>query len=188
MLLVAAGCLAAAGLLFLSPSQEVKAQTKARGGKSLLGGPHGVVRSSKGFPIEGIMVQLISSQTSVRTTVYTDALGKYEFPKLESGEYVLRTPLPVEYRRYQKDAVAINGATPLEEIVLERVTDSEFLPPTPDILPQLTEAEWVANLPGTGQEKKSFVNSCGGSCHGFQMQFRSRFSEQDWRKMVRRMN
>ncbi len=34
-----------------------------------LGGPHGVVLSSKGFPIEGVMVQLISHKTSIRTTV-----------------------------------------------------------------------------------------------------------------------
>jgi hypothetical protein len=31
------------------------------------------------------MVQLISQKSAIRTTVYSDADGHYEFPKLESG-------------------------------------------------------------------------------------------------------
>ena len=152
-----------------------------------LGGPHGVVLSSKGFPIEGVMVQLISHKTSIRTTVYTNQLGKYEFPKLESGMYTLRTPRPLEFQRYLRDAVPINGANELEDIALERVSETEFLPPTPDILSQLSDAEWLYNLPGTGQEKKVFSNQCGPGCHSYQMQFRSRFDERSWRLILNRM-
>ena len=170
-------------LVFLSSSQGVKAQAR----KNLLGGPRGAVRSSQKFPLEGVMVQLISQKNSIRTTVYTNELGRYEFPKLDSGDYTLRVPRPLEFRRYQKDSVRIDGAAALEDIVLERVTDSEFLPPTPDILAQLTDAEWLSNLPGTGQEKKAFSNSCGSGCHSYQMPFRSRFDERSWRLIVHRM-
>ena len=183
-LMIAMGLVTALGWVFLAPSPRVQAQ----GNQKPLGGPSGVVQDARGFPLEGMMVQLISQKNSIRTTVYTNELGKYEFPRLESGDYTLRIPRPLEYRHYQVDSVRIDGATHLEDITLERTTNSEFLPPTPDLLPQLTEAEWLANLPGTGQEKKIFINSCGGSCHGFQNQFRARFSEQDWRKIVRRMN
>jgi streptogramin lyase len=175
--------IAAAGLVFLSASQGVKAQVR----KNLLGGPHGTVRSSQGFPLEGIMVQLISHKNSIRTTVYTNETGEYEFPKLENGEYTMRIPRPLEFRHYQKDTVPIQGATQLEDIVLERWADSEYLAPTADILPQLTDSEWVANLPGTGQEKKIFTTACGSGCHSFQMPFRNRFDEQGWRLIVNRM-
>lgn len=180
---------AALGWVLLTTSQDLKAQapTKGQSQAILRGGPRGAVRTSKGFPPEGIMVQLISQKTSIRTTVYTNGLGQYEFPKLDSGNYMLRVPRPLEYKRYQKDLVVVNGATPLEDIILDRVSDSEFLPPTPEILSQLTDAEWLYNLPGTGQEKKIFSNSCGGSCHSYQMQFRSKFDERSWRLIVHRM-
>ena len=176
--------IAAAGIALLSSSQRAWAEV----GRNLRGGPHGMVRSSQGNPLEGIMVQLISQKTSIRTTVYTNELGKYEFPKLETGDYTLRVPRPLEFRRYQKDSVRVDGAMALGEMVLERVTDAEFLPPTPDILPQLTEAEWLSNLPGTGQEKQTFTNQCGWGCHSGQNPFRSRFDEQSWRAIIHRMN
>src|SRR5689334_24882398 len=60
----------------------------------LLGGPKGVVKTSKGDPVEGMMVQLISQKNGVRTTVYTNDEGRYEFPKLETGAYTLRIARP----------------------------------------------------------------------------------------------
>ena len=128
-----------------SPEPE---QVSARGSRALRGGPAGVVKTTDERPVGGLMVQLISDQTSIRTTIYTDALGRYEFPVLESGSYTLRLARPLEFRRYQRDAVRIDGATPLADIIVERVADGDFLPPDPDILPQLTGAEWVANMPG----------------------------------------
>src|SRR5215472_13159358 len=45
----------------------------------LAGGPQGVVKSTKGELLEGIMVQLIAGKNAVRTTVYSNADGHYEF-------------------------------------------------------------------------------------------------------------
>jgi virginiamycin B lyase len=156
-------------------------------GPDLKGGPRGVVRSAAGFPIEGMLVQLISQKTSMRTTVYTNELGQYEFPKLEPGSYTLRTPRPLEFKRYLKESVRITGSDKFEDIVLDKVSNSEFLPPRPDIIAQLSDAEWLFNLDGTAQEKKIFANSCGTGCHTYQMQFRSRFDEKSWRLIVHRM-
>src|SRR5207253_4757282 len=132
----------------------------AAGNGHLVGGAQGLVKNASGYPVEGLMVQLISQATSIRTTVYTNPLGHYEFPVLETGNYVLRIPRPLEFRPYRKDSVRIEGATHLPDIVVERVTNSEYLPPTPDILPQLTGAEWLANIPGTEQEKDAVVTTC----------------------------
>ena len=159
----------------------------AQSGHPLLGGARGRVRSATGAHLEGMMVQLISHQTAIRTTVYSDQEGLYEFPKLEPGLYTLRIARPLEFRPYRRDSVQINEAPQLEDIVLERVSDSQFLPPTPEILGQLTDAEWLWNLPGTAQEKRVFSYTCGSGCHTYQWTFRARYDERSWRLIVDRM-
>ena len=67
----------------------------------------GVVKSRKGDLLEGMMVQLIAQKSAIRTTVYTDADGRYEFPKLDAGTYTLRIAQPREYHPYVKEAVEI---------------------------------------------------------------------------------
>src|SRR3989475_7592462 len=169
-------------LLFM-PTPAMKAQS----GHPMLGGARGVVRSSKGTLLEGIAMQLVSHKNAIRTTVYSDRDGKYEFPKLEAGWYTFRVARPLEYKPYQRDAVWIEGATSLDEIVLDRVTDSEFLPPTPEILAQFTDAEWLYNLPATVQEKKIFSDTCGSGCHNYQQSLRDRVDEKGWSLMLDRM-
>ena len=81
----------------------------AQTASKMLGGPKGVVKSSKGDLLEGMMVQLISQKTAIRTTVYSNAAGHYEFPKLEPGSYTLRIAQPREFSPYVKDKVEIAG-------------------------------------------------------------------------------
>src|SRR6185503_8870949 len=97
----------------------------------LLGGAKGVVKSDQGAPLEGIGVQLVSDRTAIRTTVYSNQDGRYEFPKLEPGTYTLRVALPREFQPYVKKPVQLNGgAVTFEDIKLTRVTKIELLPPT----------------------------------------------------------
>src|SRR5262252_6251299 len=110
-----------ASFLLLSPSAH--AQTAAQ----LLGGPHGVVKAANGNLLEGMMVQLIAQKSAIRTTVYSDADGRYAFPRLEPGAYTLRIAQPREFVPYKK-AVEIDGANELADITLERLTPSEVLP------------------------------------------------------------
>lgn len=154
---------------------------------AIRGGARGAVRASNGDPLEGIMVQLIAPRTAIRTTVYSNADGRYEFPLLEAGAYTLRIARPLEFKPYVKEAVAIDGATSLDAIVLQRVTDKEALPATPEIVQQLTGAEWMMNLPGTGEEKRTFSLTCGFGCHSYQQIFRTRYDEPSWRLIVQRM-
>src|ERR1700682_180802 len=99
---------------------------------SLLGGPNGMVKSAKGDLLEGIMVQLIAPNSAIRTTVYSNADGRYEFPRLAPGAYTLRLAQPREFHPYVKEAVAIGGPTPLDDITLTRVSSGELLPPSPE--------------------------------------------------------
>jgi virginiamycin B lyase len=158
----------------------------AQSPSKLLGGPNGLVRSAKGDLLEGIMVQLIAPKNAIRTTVYSNADGRYEFPKLQPGTYTLRIAQPREFHPYVKEKVAIDGATALDDITLTRVTGSEVLPPTPEIAAQMTGSEWLASLSGTGDEKKLLTTNCNW-CHSYQQIFRNRYDEDGWGKIVNRM-
>ena len=65
---------------------------------NLNGGPTGKVRSIDAVPLEGIMVQLIASDNNIRTTVYSNEAGEYEFPTLPTGKYTLRIARPLRSR------------------------------------------------------------------------------------------
>src|SRR5215467_16403536 len=95
---------------------------------NLRGGPKGIVHSARGDAHEGIMVQLIAPN-AVRTTVYSNQDGQFEFPKLPAGPYTLRVAKPLQFLPYQRDAVKIDGATALEDIVLEPRYATDYLPP-----------------------------------------------------------
>jgi mono/diheme cytochrome c family protein len=149
------------------------------------GGATGVVRIKSGDSPEGVGVQLIAP-SGVRTTVYTDAAGKFEFPRMQAGSYTLRIATPVPFKPYRRDSVAIEGATKLEEIALERVAESDNLPASPELESQLSGAEILWNLPGTAEEKATLQKNCSG-CHSWQQIFRSRYDEHGWSLIVDRM-
>src|SRR6516165_4271874 len=167
---------------FILLAQVAHAQTASQ----LLGGPHGVVKSANGELLEGIMVQLIAQKNAIRTTVYSNADGRYEFPRLEAGTYTLRIAQPREFHPFVKEGVTIDGATALPDITLARVTAGEVLPPTPEIAAQMTGSEWLASLSGTGDEKKLLTTNCNW-CHSYQQIFRNHYDEDGWGKIVNRM-
>jgi len=153
---------------------------------NLYGGPTGTVQESTGDSLEGIMVQLVWQETSIRTTVYSDEAGHYEFPRLPTGTYTLRIARPLAFKPYRRESIQINGANQLDEIILERVSDAELLPVTLNIDGQLTGAEWLMNLSGTNEVKRMFVKTCNW-CHAYQLVFRTRYDEDGWRKVIDRM-
>ncbi len=153
---------------------------------ALTGGPKGSVKNARGEPIEGIMVQLISDTTAIRTTVLSHDDGHYEFPKVPPGSYTLRVAKPLEFYPFSKAKIEIKGSDTLDDITLLRVTPGEFLPPFQEIAAQLTGSEWLQNLPGTGEEKKTLTVYCN-FCHEYQQIFRNRYDEAGWAKIIFRM-
>ena len=151
----------------------------------LSGGARGAVRIASGDSPEGVGVQLITPN-GVRTTVYTDEEGKYEFPKMQAGVYTLRIPTPLIFKPYRRESVEINGAPKLDDIVLERVSKTDDLPPRPEIESQMSSVELLWNLPATGDEKVRFQKNCSG-CHPWQQVFRNRYDERSWGLIVDRM-
>jgi streptogramin lyase len=159
---------------------------KAQSGNPLLGGPHGVVKSADGSPLEGMMVQLIAKTTAIRTTVFTDGEGHYEFPKLAAGVYILHIAQPREFFPYARDPVEITAADALSDIVLARITKADVLPPYPEIAAQMTGSEWLLSLSGSGAEKRLLTVNCNW-CHSYQQIFRNHYDERSWSKILYRM-
>ena len=155
----------------------------------LSGGAKGIVRTKDGEPVEGVAVQLVAPN-NVRTTIYTNEKGAFEFPTMQAGQYTLRLPTPREFQPFQRDAVRIEGSIRLDDIVVESVSLSaaETLPPTRAIESQLSGDELLWNLPGTAKEKDAFRKSCGSTgCHSYQQILRNRYDERSWRVLVQRM-
>jgi virginiamycin B lyase len=170
-------------ILFLMAQAEPALSQSAH---PLLGGPKGIVKSAKGDLLEGMMVQLIAQKNAIRTTVYSDADGRFEFPKLEAGTYTLRIAQPREFQPYVREQITINGANAIEDIVLSRITNGELLPHTPEIAAQMTGAEWLMSLSGTADEKKLLTTNCNW-CHSYQQIFRNKYDETSWGHIINRM-
>jgi streptogramin lyase/cytochrome c5 len=151
----------------------------------LNGGASGMVKLPSGDSPEGIGVQLIAPN-GIRTTVYTDEKGHFEFPKMQTGDYVLRVPTPLLFKPYVISSQHIDGATKLDDIVLERISDSDALPATPDVERQLSGAELLWNMPGTAEEKATLQKNCS-ACHSWNQIFRNRYDEHSWSLIVDRM-
>ena len=152
---------------------------------NLRGGPTGLVRADTG-PIEGIQVQLIAPN-AVRTTVTTNRDGRYEFPKLLPGAYTLRIARPLEFMPLERANVQVADGTKFDDILLQRRSNGDLLPPTEDVLAQLSGVELLWNLPGTGEEKKTFSRMCGEGCHGYDQIFRNHYDERSWQLILFRM-
>ena len=68
------GCLTTAAALTLVLSGTLAAQAPSAPAH-LRGGPKGVVKTTTGRPVAGMMVQLISDTNAIRTTAYTTESG-----------------------------------------------------------------------------------------------------------------
>lgn len=129
-------------------------------------------------------MQLVAPN-GVRTTVFTNEEGNYEFPKMQAGAYTLRIASPLEFKPFNQQ-VQIDGATKLDDLVLERVSNSDLLPPTQEIESQMSGAELLWNLGGTAEEKRA-VRGCASGCHSYGQILRNRYDERSWRVIVHRM-
>ena len=179
------GFLASISALMLA-AQFGSAQAAAPAADRFHGGPKGMVKAENGNPLEGIMVQLISDKSHIRTTVFSGADGRYEFPKLDSGSYTLRIPRPREFQPFDKEKTEIAATTQFDDIVLKRVTPLELLPPAREIEAQMTGTEWLTSLSGTGEEKRLLTLNCN-FCHSYQQIFRNHYDEAGWTNIVQRM-
>src|SRR5229473_2792602 len=106
--------------------------------------------------LEGVLVSAKKNGSTITVTVVSDKDGRYSFPaaRLEPGQYSLR----IRASGYEFDKVG-----PVEVAANKTATSDLTLHKTADLASQLTNAEWLASMPGTDAQKGQLLNCVG--CH-----------------------
>jgi uncharacterized surface anchored protein len=125
--------------------------------------------------LEGVLVSARKSGSTVTVTVVSDKDGQYSFPatRLEPGQYSLRIRA-VGYDLGHSDPVTVTA---------EKSTTADLaLRKTDDLAAQLTNAEWLASMPGTDAQKGQLLNCVG--CHTLARPLRSNYTADDFLTMI----
>ncbi len=140
----------------------------------------GVIRDSRGKPLNGVAVSARSTARTFTTSVYTDERGEYVFPQLAAGQYQLW-------------AQAVTFATERAELKLDgqrTVSRNLNLKPLANYEAQLTGVEWFDALPEDTANRKRLKQvlyvACTG-CHGLDVVLQNRFDEAGWRAILKAM-
>jgi streptogramin lyase len=125
--------------------------------------------------LEGVLVSARKNGSTVTTTVVSDKDGRYSFPasRLEPGQYTLRIRA-VGYELDGSDPVAVTADKPAAADLALHKTDN--------IAPQLTNAEWLASMPGTDAQKGQLLNCVG--CHTLARPLNSNYSADDFMSII----
>lgn len=147
-----------AAMLFLAGTDALRAE--AQTAEALAG----QVTSTEEGPMEGVLVSARKAGSTVTITVVSDQQGRYRFPgaKMEPGRYSLR----IRAVGYELD-----GPGAVEITARQTATADLRLRKTKNLPAQLTNAEWIASVPGTPQQKGSLLNCV--SCHTLERIVRS---------------
>lgn len=167
-LLTTAAC-AAACLIQSSPAS-------AEAGQRLMG----LITSDKEGPMEGVVVTAKKSGSTIGISVVTDKDGWYAFPSttIDPGHYAIKI------RATGYDMTDENKEVDVDPDRLT-TTVSYKLAPTKNLMPQLTNAELLSNMPGTDAQKR-FLLSCN-SCHSYQRILNSAHDADEFMQVFDRM-
>src|SRR6266446_9112781 len=107
----------------------------------------GRVTSAEDGAMEGVLVSARQAGSSVTLTVVSDAQGRYSFPasRLQAGTY----SLGIRAVGYELSAPATATVLP------QGATLDLHLVKASNLAAQLSNAEWIASVPGTQQEKRT---------------------------------
>src|SRR2546428_2834250 len=128
--------------------------------------------------LEGVVVSARKSGSPVTISVVSGADGRYSFPatKLEPGSYALRIGATGYELECPQSVEVDNGATRAVELKLRK---------SADLSAQLTNAEWLASIPGTPEQKK-FLYGCVG-CHTLERIAKSNHDAAGFLQVMKRM-
>jgi len=162
----------AAVLLLPGPSDPVWAQATVPVAIT------GHVTSDAEGAMEGVVITARKAGAKFSISVVTDAQGRYSFPvdRLEPGQYSLAI------RAVGYDL----GSKTTADVAVEKTATADLkLAKTRRLPSQLTNAEWMASIPGT-EEQKAFLLNCVG-CHTLERIVRSSHDADEWTNVIHRM-
>ena len=131
----------------------------------------GQIASTEEGVMEGVLVSVKKTGSTITVTVVSDKDGRYSFPasKLEPGQYTLR----VRAVGYDLD----NGKA-VEVAAQKTATLDLKLRKTEDLAAQLSNGEWVNSIPGNDPRKGMALNCVG--CHTLERVMRSKYNADDF--------
>jgi streptogramin lyase len=125
--------------------------------------------------LEGVLVSAKKRDSTITITVVSDKDGGYSFPaaRLEPGVYSLR----IRAVGYDLDGPA------QVSIAADKTAAADLaLRKTQDIASQLTNAEWLASMPGTDAQKGQLLNCVG--CHTLARPLYSKYTADEFLTMI----
>jgi virginiamycin B lyase len=139
----------------------------------------GHVSSEAEGTMEGVVVSAKKAGSTVTVSVVSDAQGRFSFPtdRLDAGKYALKI------RAAGYDLIGQASADIAEE---QTATVDLKLRKTKNLVAQMSNAEWMASLPGT-EDQKAFLLNCVG-CHTLERVVRSTHDADEWAQVIVRMN
>jgi virginiamycin B lyase len=101
----------------------------------------GQVSSAKEGAMEGVLVTAKREGSNISVTVVSDDKGRYQFPagRLEPGKYNLKI---------RAIGYVLDGPRDISVTAGGAAADLK-LAPTTNIVPQLTNSDWLMSIPGT---------------------------------------
>jgi len=135
----------------------------------------GEVSSAEEGKMEGVVVSAKRADSPISISVVSDAQGRYQFPRsrLAAGEYGIKIRA-AGYDMEKPEVVGVAGGKPARlDLHLKK---------TADLAAQLTNAEWMASMPGEAREKRALLNCV--ACHTLQRVVRSKYSAEEFLTIV----
>lgn len=125
--------------------------------------------------LEGVLVSAKKDGSTITVTVVTGKDGRYSFPagRLEPGPYSLH----IRAAGYD-----LEGTGQISLVADKTVTADLALRKTDNLAAQLTNAEWLASMPGTDAQKGQLLNCVG--CHTLSRPLNSKYSADDFLTMI----
>ena len=121
--------------------------------------------------LEGVLVSAKKDGSNITVTVVSGKDGRYSFPagKLEPGQYAMRIRAIGFDLDNTKPVMVAAGKTTTADLTLRK---------TEDLASQLSNAEWMASIPGTDAQKDQLLNCVG--CHTLERPLRSAYKADDF--------
>jgi virginiamycin B lyase len=138
----------------------------------------GQVTSTEEGLMEGVLVTVKKTGSTIAITVVTDEQGRYRFPpgRLEPGHY------SISIRAVGYD---LDGPATVDISAPNPSTADLKLRKTANLSMQLTNAEWIESVPGTPEQKSSLRNCV--TCHTLQRPIRSAHDADEFVQVQQRM-
>jgi streptogramin lyase len=139
----------------------------------------GQATSAEEGAMEGVLVSVKKTGSTITTTVVTDRQGRYRFAasRLEPGSYAVRI---------RATGWDLDGAGTVDVAAGRTATLDLKLQKARDLASQLTNAEWFASFPGTDAQKAS-VRGCT-HCHTLERIARTKYTADQLVKVIERMS